>query len=259
MENVRLKTALHPQQIQDRLQYNPEIIEFHLTEKDVASPEQLITYIKECKSKGIRVYLHHPSKYKGQYLDIISESKEMRDYYDWSCKVLADICKQEQIKCVVHCHYAKSESSQYHHLAKRTEMRKRLEEILQISGDSFLWEDTIQGIFSVENPFLLSEIVKPLHLPLNIDISHSFIALKGDNQKLKQHLESYHSYTHYYHLVDSNGVQHDSLPLGEGRINWQMVKPYVKDKDFIFEIDLKGSGYFDCSPMIESVKFFNNL
>lgn len=259
MENVRLKSALQPQQLQDRLQYHPEIIEFHLTEKDLVSPGALITYIRECKSKGIRVYLHHPSKYKGQYLDIISESKEMRDYYDWSCKVLADICKQEQIKCIVHCHYAKSESSQYHPPAKRTEMRKRVEEILQFSDDSFLWEDTIQGIFSAENPFLLSEIVKPLHLPLNIDISHSFIALKGDNHKLQRHLETYYSFANYYHLVDSNGVQHDSLPLGEGRINWKMVKPYVKDKDFIFEMDLKDSNYVDCSPMIESVKFFNSL
>ena len=259
MKNVRLKTALHPQQIQDRMKYNPEIVEFHLTEEDLAAPEQLIKYIQEFKSKGTRVYLHHPSKYKGKYLDIISQSQEMRDYYDGSCKVLADICKQEQIKCIVHCHYAKSECSDYENQEKRKETRKRLEEILRICDHSFLWEDTIQGIFSAENPYLLSEIVKPLQLPLNIDISHSFIALKGDNDQLQQHLESYHSFANYYHLVDSKGIYHDSLPLGSGKINWKMVKSYVKDTDFIFEIYLKESNFMDCSPMIESAKYFNSL
>ena len=259
MKNVRLKTALHPQQIQNRLKYNPEIIEFHLKEENLEEPEQIIKYIQQCKSEGVRVYLHHPTTYKGQYLDIISQNQEIRDYYDWSCKVLASICKQEKIKCIVHCHYVQSESSDYGNRAKRKETRKRIEEILRICDDSFLWEDTVRGIFSAENPFLLSEIVKPLQLPLNIDISHSFIALKGDNDKLQQHLESYHSFAQYYHLVDSNGIHHDALPLGTGRVNWKMVKSYVKDTDFIFEIDLKDSNYMDCSPMIESAKYFDSL
>lgn len=148
MENVRLKTALHPQQIQDRLTYNPEIVEFHLTEADLAAPERLIEYIQECKAKGIRVYLHHPSKYKGTYLDIISQSQVMRNYYDWSCEVLADICKQEQIKCVVHCHYAKSESGDYENQEKRKETRKRLEEILRICDHSFMGRYDPRHFFS---------------------------------------------------------------------------------------------------------------
>ncbi len=259
MKNVRLKTALHPQQVQNRLKFNPEIMEFHLKGENLEEPEQIIKYIQQCKSEGVRVYLHHPTTYKGQYLDIISQSQEIRDYYDWSCQVLASICKQEKIKCIVHCHYIHSESSDYGNGANRKETRKRMEEILRICDDSFLWEDTVRGIFSAENPFLLSEIVEPLQLPLNIDISHSFIALKGDNDKLEQHLESYHSFAQYYHLVDSNGIHHDALPLGKGSVNWKMVKSYVKDTDFIFEVDLNDSNYMDCSPMIESAKYFNAL
>ena len=54
-------------------------------------------------------------------------------------------------------------------------------------------------------------------------------------------------------------VSHDSLPLGRGKIDWTMVKSYVKNKDFIFEIDLKASNYLDCSPMIESAKYYNRI
>ena len=43
------------------------------------NPEEVVKYIQEFKSKGVKVYLHHPSRYKGQYLDIISSSQEMRE------------------------------------------------------------------------------------------------------------------------------------------------------------------------------------
>lgn len=259
MKNIRLKMALHPQQLQDRMKHNPEMVELHISEDNLYHPEEVVKYIQEFKSKGVKVYLHHPSRYRGQYLDIISSSQEMRDYYDWSCRELAMICKQEEVKCTVHCHYAATESSHYLNQASRVEMRKRIEEILHISDQSFLWEDTISGIFSAENPFLLTEIVKPLNLPLTNDISHSFIALKGNNDQLKKHLDRYHSFIHYFHLVDSNGVYHDALPLGKGKIDWAMVKSYVKNKDFIFEIDLKPSNHLDCSPMIESAEYYNRI
>ncbi|WP_140321997.1 hypothetical protein [Oceanobacillus rekensis] len=97
-------------------------------------------------------------------------------------------------------------------------MRQRVEEILRISEVCFLWEDTIKGIFSAENPYLFSEIVQPLQLLLNIDVSHAFIALKGDKDRLQQHLQKFHPYTNYFHLVDSS-EKHDALPLGQGNID----------------------------------------
>ena len=82
------------------------MVELHISEDNLYHPEEVVKYIQEFKSKGVKVYLHHPSRYRGQYLDIISSSQEMRDYYDWSCRELAIICKQEEVKCTVHCHYA---------------------------------------------------------------------------------------------------------------------------------------------------------
>lgn len=259
MSYIRLKTGINADQIKDRMKYDPEIIELHLAEGSLYQPEMIVQCIQSLKSKGVRVYLHHPMTYKGQSLDIISSNQDMRDHYDWSYKVLAAICKQEEIKCVIHCHYKNSECTDYSNPTKRTEVRKRIEQVLDICNESFLWEDTTRGIFSAENPFLLSEIVEPLNLPLNIDISHSFIALKGDNRRLEEHLEKFHTFARYFHVVDSMGVVHDALPLGKGRINWRMVKPYVKDKDFIFEIDLSSSNFTDCAPMIISADYFNSI
>jgi hypothetical protein len=54
------------------------------------------------------------------------------------------------------------------------------------------------------------------------------------------------------------GLEHDSLPLGQGRIDWKIVKPFVLGKDFIFEINLSGD-HIDCTPMVDSAKYFSNL
>ncbi|WP_062051333.1 TIM barrel protein [Bacillus sp. JCM 19034] len=260
MKWVRLKSGLKKEHLTNRLKYNPEIIELHLNEEDMYRPERIIETIEILQAKGIRVYLHHPSKYKGQYLDIISNDKERRYFYDWSSSVLARICEQMKVKCVIHCHYASSESSKgIEDEKKRISVRKRIEDILSIHSSCFLWEDTIAGIFSAENPYLLEEIIEPLHLPLTIDISHSFIALKGSNERLNTHLREHAYYARYYHVVDSMGVIHDSLPLGKGKIDWKMVKPFVVDSDFIFEIGLSDSNHLDCSPMLESAMYFTNI
>lgn len=256
---IRLKLALQPEQIADRLKYQPEILEIQLSEADLFQPDFVLAYIKEFKSRGIRVYLHHPTRFQGRYMDIISSSQEMRRFYDWSSKEIARICKQEQIKCIIHCHYSQSESSQYSGRVERVALRKRVEEILAICDQSFLWEDTIRGIFSAENPYLYSEVIGPLCLPLNIDVSHSFIALRGNNDRLKRHLDRFAPFAHYYHIVDSMGLNHDGLPLGLGKIDWAMVKKYVGDTDFIFEVDLRNSNYIDCKPMIESAEYWNRI
>jgi len=52
-------------------------------------------------------------------LDIISSNQDMRDYHDWSCRILEEICKQEEVKCVIHYHYASSESTDYRDLGKK--------------------------------------------------------------------------------------------------------------------------------------------
>lgn len=259
IQYIRLKAAINEEQIHDRLLYQPEIMELHLTEKNLYHPQEIVHYIRLLKARGIRVYLHHPMKHHGRYLDIISSSPEMRQFYNWSSELIASICKQENIKCIIHCHYSDSDSSRFADKGKRYETRKRIEEILHICDQSFLWEDTTEGIFSAQNPHLLDEIVRPLHLPLNIDISHTFIALQGNNRALEQHLKTYASYANYFHLVDSLGVEHDSLPLGRGNINWAMVKPFVGDTDFIFEIDLSESQFLDCRLMIESAEYFSRI
>jgi hypothetical protein len=240
------------------LQYEPEIIEFHLNMPDLDNLELIKSRIRWLKSKGIKVYLHQPPKVNDIFLDLMTGDIGFYKLYVRSSEILAQLCDEEDVFCVIHAHYNYMEENHAITRANTMKLRRRIEEIVSFAGDRFLWEDTIKGLFSHTNPYLMEEVVAPLNLPLNVDVSHSFIAWRGDNEKLKQVLVETKPYTRYYHLVDSMGEFHDSLPLGKGRIDWSMVKPYVEDSDFIFEINLEGD-HSDCTLMIESAAHFNRI
>jgi sugar phosphate isomerase/epimerase len=234
--------------------YDPEILELQLFEKDLADTVVLLQTIRKLKQLGIKVYLHQPITYKNKRLDIMSTDNEIIEYYQWSCKRLSEICKQENVHCVVHAHYSKSESSYYEGLSNTLKMKERIERMIQTGEDYFLWENTTKGLFSFANPYLLSEIIQPLNLPLCFDVSHAFISFNGSNEKLKHIVNQVHKYIRYYHVVDSIGIRHDALSLGKGTIDWKSLKPYLLQKDFIFEIGLKD--WLDCTPMIQSADYF---
>lgn len=258
MRYVRVKTNLERACVDDRLRYGPEIVEFYLSEHDLRREPLIRERIRELKNKGIRVYLHHPPKHGNRYLDILSSDSDMRAFYSRSSEQLARICHEEDARCVIHAHYAETESSQDMSAEALRRMKREIASVAAFAGDRFVWEDTIEGLFSHANPRLLEELIVPLKLPLTVDVSHTFISFRGDNGKLKETLERTYPYARYYHLVDSMGLEHDSLPLGRGRIDWAMVKPYVRDRDFIFEIDL-GGDHADCTLMIESARVFAEL
>jgi len=254
----RLKTAVNPRDIADRMQYRPEILEFHLVEEDLYNrKKELIDAIAYIQSQGVRVYLHHPMKLGNQTLDIISNYPEVRAFYRESCHILFELCSMYDIKCVLHCNYAQSDNSIQISDGITSLVKKEIENILTYGRDKFLWEDSIDGTFSFKNPQLFTHIIQPLHLPLVQDISHSFIALSGDNEKLLSVTKMIAPYVQYMHLVDSFGQSHDGLPLGKGLIQWDKIKQFTYGKDFIFEISLEN--VHNCSPMIQSANFYNSL
>ncbi|RYM02213.1 hypothetical protein EWH99_11320 [Sporolactobacillus sp. THM7-7] len=140
----------------------------------------------------------------------MSTNPEITDYYQWSCAFLSEICRQEQVRCVVHAHYSRTESSTACGRSASMKMKDRIERIIETNKDCFLWENT-RGLFSFTNPYFLSKIIQPLQLPLCFDVSHAFISVKGNNQKLLQIILRIHAYIHYYHIVDSAGTRHNAF------------------------------------------------
>lgn len=253
-QGIRLKGGIDDKSFANRLSHEPEIVELFLTEKDMERTLLIRERIREMRNRGIKAYMHHPSKYRGAYLDILSEQPDMIAFYRESTAELLRICEEEDAKCVIHAHYVGMGNAPI----DRESTIKLREAIASIPGyDSglLLWEDSTEGLFCYSNPYLIDDLIVPLNLPVNVDVSHTFIGFRGDNDKLCEVLERTAPYARYYHLVDSMGQRHDSLPLGAGLIDWERVKPFVEGKDFIFEINLTGD-HVDCTPMVESAAFY---
>ncbi len=235
-----LKCSYHPEQLYDRLQYKPDIIELHLNEDDLFGDKrkQLENTITMLSSLGCDVYLHHPSKHNGRYLDIIHEQKEDYLFYHLSTRILADICLSHSIKCVIHPHYILTVTSKINK-ENKDKMVNEIKQILSYGKEVFLWENSINGLFTAENPNWFEDFVRPLNLPVAYDISHAFISFRGNNKLLLEQIQKMDSYIQYFHVVDSEGRKHDGLQLGTGRINWKPILPFLASRPYIYEITLK--------------------
>lgn len=253
-----LKCSYRPEQLYDRLRYKPDIIELHINEDDLFSDKrkQLENTISLLLSQGIEVYLHHPAKYNGRYLDISHEQKEDYLFFHLSTRILAEICLRHSIKCVIHPHYLQTATATINK-ENKDKMVNEIEGILSYGKDVFLWENSIFGLFTAYNPNWLEEFVKPLSLPLVYDISHAFISFKGNNQLLLENIEKLDSYIHYFHVVDSEGQKHDGLQLGTGRINWESILPFLADRPYIYEISLRDQT--DAAEMYHSHLYLQEL
>lgn len=258
MLKLGLKCSYYPEQLYDRLQYKPDIIELHLNEDDLFrnKRKQLENTISMLSSQGCDVYLHHPSKYNGRYLNIIHEQKEDYLFYHLSTRILADICLSHSIKCVIHPHYIQTATST-NNKENTDKMVNEIKQILSYGKDVFLWENSINGLFTAQNPKWLEEIVQPLNLPLAYDISHAFISFRGNNRLLLEQIEKLDSYIKYFHVVDSEGQNHDGLQLGTGKINWKPILPFLTSRPYIYEITLKD--ITDAVEMCESHLYLVHL
>lgn len=256
---IRLKSDLNPQHLEDRLQYHPEVLELHLSEQDMSDPDGIERTVQELKKSVPRVYLHHPSTLHGKYLDIISDSPEIVDFYNESTRTLIEICRRVGSRTVIHANYAGTPSSEWRNTDKVQKVRQRISFFQDLGSEFLLWENSIEGIFSAQNPHWITHLVQPLQLNLCVDVSHVFISVDGNHEQTSRVLAVTKPYAQYYHVVDSMGDRHDGLPLGEGQIDWPVVKDFLVDEDFVFEIDLRDSQYADCTPMMNSAAYFCSL
>jgi hypothetical protein len=258
MLKLGLKCSYHPEQLYDRLQYRPDIIELHLLAEDLFGEKrkQLESTISMLKTQGYEVFLHHPVKYNGRYLNIIHDKEEDYLFYHLSSRILAEICLTHSVKCVIHPHYVPSDAS-----AIKPENRERLFQeisgILAYGREAFLWENSIAGLFTAENPNWFEDFIEPLNLPLTYDISHAFISFRGNNRLLVEQIKKLHPFIRYFHVVDSEGQKHDGLTLGTGKIDWKPIVPFLMTRPYIYEITLKDQT--DAVEMIQSYQYLVNL
>lgn len=65
MKFMRLKGNLEQSNLDNRLGYDPDIIEFYLSDRDLQDPELIRDRIRQLHDRGVKPYLHHPPSTRG--------------------------------------------------------------------------------------------------------------------------------------------------------------------------------------------------
>lgn len=228
--------------------------------------KDLERWIRWMKHQGLNVYIHHPQDINGGLLHINSKESIIGSYFELSTRILVEISEKYDCYTVVHWNYGADKKVQHQEIpVKESYSMSEIEFLVEkteeidrhIGKGRILWENPSAGIGAYRDDFVLAELIAQTSLSLTFDTSHAFISLKGNNNKLEDTIKLLEHNIAYYHVVDSMGLVHDSLPLGDGRIDFARLKPYIIEKDFIYEIDIKNIN--DAREAVASHHYFTCL
>lgn len=263
-----LKASAEPAQLMDRLRYRPTTFEFFTSAADF-EPEAFnrlktaITFVKTAVTTDVIV--HHPMSYQGVHLDQLLDPNRQPEAYQFlqqSTAQLLDLVTATDCQLLVHGGYGGSESSalvqEYASLAEaRDVVFARLDNLVQQGSGHVMIENGITASFMYGDP-QLDELIIQHQLPLVCDLSHVFIGLKGNMALTMLSLKRLKPLIRHYHLVDSLGQKHDSLPLGTGLIDWQQVLPALNSTaSMIYEVPDATDA--TCANMLASYHYLRNL
>lgn len=263
-----LKAAAEPTQLLDRLKYRPTVFEFFTAEADF-TPTGLhrlrtaVQFVQEAVTPTI--VIHHPMKFQGQHLDQLLDPHREAAAYSFLHRSTADLLELAQrfnVRVLIHGGYGGAESQrlidEYPSLADAQEtVFTRLDHLIRQGGGHVMIENGLTPTFLYGDPALDARIIQH-HWPLVCDLSHVFIGLNGDMDATVATLRRLAPQIRHYHLVDSLGQRHDSLPLGEGLIDWQRVLPLLNPAaSMIYEVPDETDA--TCANMLHSYHYLRDL
>ncbi len=262
-----LKGSSQRAQIDDRLQHHPDVYEFYTDASDFTPNgyQHLYEAVQYVQSRGVsRIVLHHPMKFGATHAEIVAPEKQFPELYRFveeTTMQLIDLTKDLDVQCLIHGAYAQ-ETTEYidcypNLVAAQQAAFDRLDRFAKAGGSHIMFENSIAPVFAYGDPAMEDEILSH-HYRLDFDTSHCFIWLHGNNQGLQKSLRHLKDQIVHYHLVDSMGQTHDSLPLGTGKIDWRGVLPCLNpDATSIYEINLPNQE--DCQEQLQSHAYLTRL
>ncbi|KRL44350.1 sugar phosphate isomerase/epimerase family protein [Lacticaseibacillus manihotivorans] len=263
-----LKASTDEVQIQNRLQHHPDVFEFHLTEADFtpegwAHFQEMVTWVQQSVP---HVVFHHPMKWHGLRMELCVNKLMFPQLYQFvmqSSRRLINYAKEVGAVALIHGGYGLHPGE--HDFAKdwpdlATAQKVVLGRMLDFTAtapDNVVFENSLLPVFAYGDPEF-EERLLALQLPLAYDVSHAFIYVHGDNNKLIASMRHLRPFVKHYHLVDSMGKTHDSLVLGQGEVNWKrVIHAMNSNATSIFEINLKDQN--NCEEMLASQWYLDSL
>ena len=105
-----LKASTDERQIRDRLQYHPDVFEFHLTEADFTASgwQHFLKMVAWVQSQVPTVVFHHPMRFRGQRNELAMNPTKYPARYDFlmtSSVKLMTLAKKVNATALIHGGY----------------------------------------------------------------------------------------------------------------------------------------------------------
>ncbi len=242
-----LKSSSDEKQVESRLSHHPDVYEFYTSEKDFTTDglNRLKEAILEVKMETKQIILHHPMTYQKEFLELVVPQKLFPETYyflEKSTNNLLQIAFDLDTQVLIHGSYELKNKKMFDFYGNWEKANNHLFNELQrysnLGKERIMFENSISPLFYFGDSNYDQQIFDA-NIQLAFDVSHSFIKFKGNNNILLESLRRLKDHIVHYHLVDSMGEIHDSLPLGQGKIDWLSVYSLLNTKaTSIYEIDL---------------------
>lgn len=264
--NLGLKASSDLTQIQNRLQYKPDVFEFFTSEQDFSKEglKRLTNAIEVVKQTTSKIVLHHPMRFKGDFTELVAPKKQYPELYNFiekSSIELLQLAFDYDLQVLIHGSYSRQTQSfidlypSFKHA--REVVFNRILHFKELGDDHVMFENSISNLFYYGD-FAEETDILALDCRLAFDTSHCFIKCHGDNDKLLAALVHLKEKVVHYHLVDSLGVTHDSLTLGQGNIDWAAVLPLLNPQaTSIYEINLADQN--NAKEQLQSHRYLTSL
>lgn len=262
-----LKTSSDSEQLNSRLIHQPEILEFYTDQADFSKNglKRLNDAIQEVKERATdKIILHQPMTFQGDFLEMIVP-KELfpKSFYflEKSTSDLLQLAFDHHIQVLLHGSYEMRNQALIAYYgsweAANQYLFDQLDKFSELGQAHIMFENSISPLFYFGDPDY-DALLFAKNYRLAYDLSHAFIKMRGSNRKLLASLKTLKDHIVHYHLVDSMGKTHDSLPLGQGKINWKAVLELLDpDATSIYEINLKNM--LDPTEQLQSHNFLLQL
>ena len=218
VRKVGLKTWWDPSELDVRLREDPGIVEFFLKDGDL---ENNLVDIEKAIARlhDKHVYIHQPFRFAGDLLPLDLDHAPSVECF----RLLERLCRKHwNVRgFICHCHGYIEETKEYiafdadkaADFARQLELRHAYFE--NTTGD-------VSGDLDV-----VAEIAKAAGAGICIDLVHLYIRYQDNAKMLDVVKRIVSQHDCYFHVADSSGI-HDSLPLGEGKIDFPALMPFIE-------------------------------
>ena len=219
--------------------FNPDVLEFHLTERDLCMNPKLDDFQQEA-------IVHCPEYFEGRLLDLCSQEESVRR---WSVDVVKRVVEithrmasyfvgtPKRPKIVIH-----SGGMSYDGFLTDT---KPLTDALSRSMEELAGEEANLLLENLppypwyfggqwySNNFVdaqeIADFCEERNLKITYDISHAQLWCNYIGSDLTAHLQILKPYIAHIHVSDASGTDGEGLQIGEGMVNWSAVVPVLAE------------------------------